>query len=61
MAHIRVTEETTLSERMARGVVAGIVAGVVFAAGQDAPGSPSLRTFRPPLRHLTRTPVSSRA
>jgi uncharacterized membrane protein YagU involved in acid resistance len=32
MAHIRVTEETTLSERMARGVVAGILAGVAFAA-----------------------------
>ena len=32
MAHIRVTEETTLSERMARGVVGGILAGVTFAA-----------------------------
>jgi uncharacterized membrane protein YagU involved in acid resistance len=32
MAHIRVTEETTLSGRMARGVVGGILAGVAFAA-----------------------------
>ena len=32
MARIRVTEDTTLSERMARGVVAGILAGVAFAA-----------------------------
>jgi uncharacterized membrane protein YagU involved in acid resistance len=32
MAHIRVTEETTLSGRMARGVVGGLLAGVAFAA-----------------------------
>jgi hypothetical protein len=32
MAHVRVTEETTLSGRMARGVVGGILAGVAFAA-----------------------------
>jgi hypothetical protein len=31
MAHIRLPEETTLSGRMARGVIGGILAGVVFA------------------------------
>jgi hypothetical protein len=32
MAHIRVTEETTLSGRMARGALGGLLAGVAFAA-----------------------------
>lgn len=32
MSHIRITEETTLSGRMWRGVVGGILGGVAFAA-----------------------------
>jgi hypothetical protein len=40
MAHVRVTEETTLSGRMARGVVGGILVGVFLRRGWSAGMSP---------------------